>query len=383
MAWNDPGGGKDDDPWGGRRGEQGPPDLDEAFRKLQQQLAGMFGGGGGGGGGSRGGLPRLSGGVLLLLVAVLAVVYVISGIYTVDQQERGVVFRFGAVQDELREPGVQWYPRLIDRVVKVNVTQVRSSRHQALMLTEDENIVDVSVTVQYVVDDPVKFVVEVRSPEESLRQSTESALRHVIGSTTMDAAITEGRALIAVEVQRRLQSYMNRYGTGIAITKVNVDQSGPPAQVQAAFDDVQKAKEDEVRFKNLANAYAEGVIPTARGEAQKEIEQANAYRDRVVARARGEAERFNKLYTEYKRAPAVTRDRLYLDAMETVLQNSTKVLIDVDGGNNILYLPLDKIVQQSGASQAALPVNRDMVRDIANEVVRELQVRSSPRREAR
>lgn len=381
MAWNDPGGGKDDDPWGGRRGEQGPPDLDEAFRKLQQQLAGIFGSGGGGGGGR--GMPKVSANLLLLGVAALIALYGLAGIYTVDEQERGVVFRFGAVQKALRMPGVQWYPRFIDTVQLVNVTQVRSERHQALMLTQDENIVEVAMTVQYVVDDPIKFVVEVREPEASLRQAMESALRHVIGSTTMDDAITEGRAQIAIEVQDRLQSYLDRYGTGIRVRKVNIDQSGPPAQVQAAFDDVQKAKEDEVRFKNEANAYAESVIPNARGEARKQIEQANAYRDRVIARAEGEAQRFTKLLAEYRRAERVTRDRLYIDTMESVLEKSSKVLIDVKGGNNVLYLPLDKIVNQSGAVPSALPVDQSAVRSIANEVVRELQSRSSTPRKSR
>ncbi len=380
MAWNDPGGGKDDDPWGGRRGEQGPPDLDEAFRKLQRQLAGIFGSGGGGGGR---GLPRFSGNLLLIGGAALIVLYGLAGIYTVNEQERGVVFRFGAVQNELRMPGVQWYPRFIDVVELVNVTQVRAERHQALMLSQDENIVEVAMTVQYVVADPIKFVVEVREPEASLRQAMESALRHVIGSTTMNDAITEGRAQIAVEVQQRLQNYLDRYGTGIMVRKVNIDQSGPPAQVQDAFDDVQKAKEDEVRFRNEANAYAESVIPNARGEARKQIEQANAYRDRVVARAEGEAKRFSKLLAEYRRADRVTRDRLYIDAMESVLQNSSKVLIDIGGGNNVLYLPLDKIVNQGGSIPSTLPVDQNTARNIASEVVRELQSRSSTPRQGR
>jgi modulator of FtsH protease HflK len=365
MAWNEPGGGKD--PWG-NRGDQGPPDLDEAFRKLQAQLAGIFGGGGGGGGGA-GINPRLFG--LGLVVAL--VVYFLFGIYQIDQGERGVVFRFGAVQQEVVMPGLHWNPPIIDVVEKVNVTRVNSHSHQALMLTEDENIVDVALTVQYVVADPVAFLVNVRSPRESLTQATESALRHVVGSSIMDDVITAGREAIGIEVQERLQSYLDTYGTGIRLDKVNIDRSAPPSQVADAFNDVQKAREDEQRFINEANAYAESIIPEARGEAQQVIEEANGYRDRVVARAEGEADRFSKLLTEYRLASQVTRDRLYIDAMETVLSNSTKIMVAVEGGNNILYLPLDRLMQQSG--NAAPSLTRDSAGGIADAIVRELNER--------
>jgi modulator of FtsH protease HflK len=364
MAWNEPGGGKD--PWG-NRGDQGPPDLDEAFRKLQAQLAGIFGGGGGGGG--AGINPRLFG--LGLVVAL--VVYFLFGIYQIDQGERGVVFRFGAVQQEVVMPGLHWNPPIIDVVEKVNVTRVNSHSHQALMLTEDENIVDVALTVQYVVADPVAFLVNVRSPRESLSQATESALRHVVGSSIMDDVITAGREAIGIEVQERLQSYLDTYGTGIRLDKVNIDRSAPPSQVADAFNDVQKAREDEQRFINEANAYAESIIPEARGEAQKVIEEANGYRDRVVARAEGEADRFSKLLAEYRLASQVTRDRLYIDAMETVLSNTTKIMVAVEGGNNILYLPLDRLMQQSG--NAAPSLTRDSAGGIADAIVRELNER--------
>ena len=371
MAWNEPGGGGGDkDPWGSR-GDQGPPDLDEAFKKLQAQLAGIFGGGRGGGG--SGGGKALSAGALGLLLVLIAIGYGLFGLYQLDEQERGVVFRFGNVQQDVVAPGLHWNPPIIDVVEKVNVTRVNSHKHQALMLTEDENIVDVSLTVQYVVNDPRAYLVEVRNPQVSLNHATESALRHVVGSSSMDDVITSGRAAIAAEVQERLQTYLDTYGTGILVSKVNIDESAPPNQVRDAFNDVQKAKEDEQRVINEANAYAESIIPESRGEAQKQIEQANAYRDQVIARSEGEAQRFEKLLAEYQLAKDVTRKRLYIDAMESVLSRSSKIMVDVKGSNNIMYLPLDRMGQASsviggGASQ-------ESVRSIADAVLREVNDR--------
>ena len=365
MAWNEPGGG-DKDPWGSR-GDQGPPDLDEAFKKLQSQLAGIFGGGRGGGGTSAGFNSSLYG---LILVAV-AVIYGAFGLYQLDAQERGVVFRFGKVQEDVQLPGLHWNPPIVDVVEKVNVTRVNSENHQALMLTEDENIVDVSLTVQWVVNDPVAYLVNVKNPSVSLNHATESALRHVVGSSDMDQVITDGRAAIAQEVQERLQTYLDSYGTGILISKVNIDESAPPNQVRDAFNDVQKAKEDEQRTINDANAYAESIIPEARGEAQQQIERANAYRDQVIARSEGEAKRFEKLLFEYQLAEEVTRDRLYIDAMEAVLTNSSKIMIDIEGGNNLLYLPLDRLGQSSLPSG----VSQESVRGIADAILREVNDR--------
>lgn len=344
MAWDDSGRGRDKDPWG-TGGDQGPPDLDEALRKLQGQLSGIFGRGGGGGA-KRGGGINLS--VFGIVIAVLALGYGFWGLYQVDQQERGVVFRFGEVRDDVVLPGLHWNPPIIDRVERVNVTRVNDHEHQALMLTEDENIVDIGMTVQYVIDNPVDYLVKVKNPLVSIDHATESALRHVVGSSTMDLVITEGRAALGTEVQERLQDYLNVYETGILVSTVNIDESGPPQQVQEAFDDVQKAKEDEARYVNEANAYAEEIVPKARGDAQRQIEEASAYRDRVIARAEGEAERFSKLLEEYVLARDVTRDRLYIDAIESVLSQSTKVMVDVEGGNNMLYLPLDRIARSSG-----------------------------------
>jgi len=347
MAWNESGGG-DKDPWG-NRGDQGPPDLDEAIRKLQGQLSGLFSGGGSTGGSSSGGL---SAGSIGLLLVVLAGLYTFSGVYQVDEQERGVVFRFGKVMEQEITPGLHWNPPLIDQVELVNVTQVQSHSHQASMLTKDENIVDISLTVQWVIASAADYLINVRDPKKSLDQATESALRHVAGSSTMDQVITDGREAIAIEVQERLRSYLSMYGTGIDITKVNIDRSAPPVQVQEAFNDVQKAKEDQQKFINQATAYSQQIVPEARGKAQRQLEEAQAYRDRVIARSEGEAERFEKLLGEYRGAKQVTRDRLYIDALENVFKNASKVMVDVEGGNNMMYLPLDKLTQQSGGNNA-------------------------------
>ena len=368
MAWNEPGGG-DRDPWGGRGGDQGPPDLDEALKKLQGQLAGIFGGGGGSGGG---GGARPSAGLLGGIALLGLLLYGWSGTYIIDESERGVVFRFGKAREEVVMPGLRWNPPIVDEVTTVNVAQVREHEHTALMLTEDENIVDVSLTVQWVVDSAVDYVTKVKEPERSLDHATESALRHVAGSSAMDYVITEGRAAIGAEVQERLQSYLNLYGTGILVRTVNIKETGPPQQVKEAFDDVQKAKEDENRVINEANAYAESVLPEARGEAQKAIEQANAYRDQVIARSEGEADRFSKLLKEYALAKDVTRDRLYIDAIESVLARTSKVMVDVAGGNNMLYLPLDRMTRGNDSS------NQATIRQLADEIVRDRSDRSVP-----
>lgn len=346
MAWNDNDGRKRD-PWANQGGEKGPPDLDDAFRKLQGQLKGMFGGGGGGGSGSSGGGKgfRIRPMFILLLVAVLGIVWFAFGWYQVDAQERGVVFRFGKAQELVKDPGLNWNPPIIDKVEKVNITRVRSSQHEQDMLTEDENIIKINLVVQYVVEDAISNLVNIRDPEQSLEHATESALRHVVGSSNMDAVITEGREVLGDDVQVRLQSYLDRYLTGIRVRKVNIDSVGPPEEVQEAFDDVQKSKEDQIRTINLANAHAEQVVPEARGEAEKIIQSANAYRDQVIARAQGEADRFTKLLVEYQAAPEVTKDRLYITAMEEVMQSTAKVMVDIDGGNNLLLLPLDQQVR--------------------------------------
>ena len=366
MAWNESNGGNNPrDPWGG--GNQGPPDLDEALKKLQRQLGSLFGGGSSGGG-NKTGKP-------LLFVGFFSVIFVwaLSGFYQVDEQERAVVLRFGKYFDTV-QPGLQWNPPLVDSVIVVNTTKVRAASFREIMLTQDENIVEVKLSVQYVIDDPTKFVLEVRDPERSLQHAAQSALRHVVGDMPMDMVLTEGRAGIALDVQERLQNYIRLYGTGIRISKVNVDESNPPSQVQAAFDDVIKAREDEERVKNEAEAYANGIVPEARGQAQRQLEEADAYRQQVIANAEGEADRFNKLLQEFKKAPAVTRERLYIDAIEDVLSNTSKVMVDVEGGNNMIYLPLDKIAPAKLQNSRALDINSSNIRELTNAVTEQLRL---------
>ncbi|MEM7218098.1 MAG: FtsH protease activity modulator HflK [Pseudomonadota bacterium] len=364
MAWNEPGG--DKDPWSGRGGDQGPPDLDEAFKKLQSQLTGIFGGGGG----SRSGSSGPSAGMFAGLLVLALIVYAVGGFYMVDESERAVEFRFGKVKEEVSPPGLHWYPLFIDSVEIVNVAQVREHPHKALMLTEDENIVDVSLTVQWIINNAIDYVVKVKEPMISLDHATESALRHVVGSSEMDYVITEGRAAIGAEVQQRLQSYLDLYNTGIQVSSIQIKETGPPQQVKEAFDDVQKAKEDEARLINEADAYAEKVIPEARGQAQRQLEQANAYRDEVVARSEGEADRFTKLWREYSSAKKVTRDRLYIDAVESVLARSNKVMVDVEGGNNMLYLPLDRMGSRGPSGDLGQSQIRRMVEDEVRDLAR-------------
>jgi membrane protease subunit HflK len=373
MSWNEPGGGNNGprDPWGG--GNQGPPDLDEAFKKLQQSIAGLFGGGRRGGGGpGKGGASNALVGVVL--GGVLAV-WGLMGFYQLDEQERAVVLRFGEYHATLT-PGLQWNPPLIDEVITVNTTKVRAAGLREVMLTQDENIVEVSMSVQYVISDPRDFVLQVRDPEVSLQHAAQSALRHVVGDTTMDLVLTEGRAAIGFEVRDRLQQYLNDYTTGIQVSKINIDESKPPAQVQGAFDDVIKAREDEERVKNEAQSYANGIVPEARGGAQRMLEESNAYRDQVIARADGEAQRFNQLLAEYRKAPEVTRERLYIDSVQSVYANTNKVMVDVDGGNNVLYLPLDKMVPNVGQPRSnggRSGMSERNMREISDQVTEQLR----------
>jgi len=347
MSWNEPGGGNNRprDPWGGN--DQGPPDLDEALKKLQQRLNGLFGGRGGGSGGGAGGSGKLSGALLGVILAGAATVWGLLGFYQIDEQERAIVLRFGEYIGT-NQPGLQWNPPLIDEVIVVNTTKIRAAQVREVMLTQDENIVEVTMSLQYLIDDPQKFVLEVRDPEISLQHAAQSALRHVVGDSTMDLVLTEGRAALAIDVKDRLQNYLDNYGTGIRLSKVNIDEGKPPSQVQGAFDDVIKAREDEERVKNEAQSYANGIVPEARGRAQRVLEEASAYQEQVMAQAEGEASRFSQLLAEYRKAPEVTRERLYLDAMQDVMSNTNKVLVDVDGGNNVMYLPLDKLARPSG-----------------------------------
>ncbi|MFK8330949.1 FtsH protease activity modulator HflK [Pseudomonas sp. BJa5] len=374
MAWNEPGGNSNNqDPWGGRRGgdKKGPPDLDEAFRKLQDSLNGMFGSGkkrGGDSIGKGGGF-----GLLGVGLAVLAAIWLYSAVYVVDEQEQAVVLRFGKYYETVG-PGLNIYFPPIDRKYMENVTRERAYTKQGQMLTEDENIVEVPLTVQYKITNLQDFVLNVDQPEVSLQHATDSALRHVVGSTAMDKVLTEGREQMAVEIKERLQRFLDTYRTGITVTQVNVQSAAAPREVQEAFDDVIRAREDEQRARNQAESYANGVVPEARGQAQRIIEDANGYRDEVVSRAKGEADRFTKLVAEYRKAPEVTRQRLYLDTMQEVYSNTSKVLVSgKDGQSNLLYLPLDKMVEGSRTSSAPVSSVPVSVNDAANRAAADLQ----------
>ncbi len=346
MAWNEPDNDdRKDDPWNNRPSgnDQGPPDLENTFIS---KVSGLFGGrGSGGSGGRQGGEDTLSCGLVVGVLIILAIIWVGAGFYTVDEQERGVVLRFGVAQEAVVLPGLHWNPPLVDEVTLINVTRVYDRDFSNTMLTEDDNIIDITMSVQYVITNARNYFLEVEDPEISLQHAAESAIRHVVGSSTMDNAITTGREQIAQDTMVRLQDYLDLYGTGITVRQVNIDQSLPPQQVRDAFDDVIKADEDNESYQNEARAYANTVIPEARGNALRQMADANAYKEQVIAQAEGQAQRFEQLLVEYQRAPEVTRDRLYIDALQTVLSNVSKVMIDTDGsGNNMMVLPLDQII---------------------------------------
>ncbi|HEX4940129.1 MAG TPA: FtsH protease activity modulator HflK [Candidatus Kapabacteria bacterium] len=349
MAWNEPGGGRNNqDPWRGRDGRGGSSDLDDVLKKLQDRFGGMFGGSGD---------DNSSLGLIGLILGILVIVWGVAGFYRVEQAEQAVVLRFGKYHDMV-SAGLHWNPWGIDSVMKVDTSQLNSMPVRATMLTEDQNIVDIDLQVQYRVNDAQAYFLDSSDPIAALRNSVESALRHVVGGSEMDRVLTDGREAIAVEVDKRLQEYLDRYKTGLVVEKINVEDAHPPKDVKDAFDDVIKAKEDEERVKNEAQAYANQVVPEARGKAQRMIEEANAYKSEVVERAAGEAARFEQMYAQYKKAPEVTRRRLYIETMEQVMGNSTKVMVDTEGGNNLLYLPLDKMLQ--GAAPLVAPVPADM-----------------------
>ncbi len=350
MAWNEPGGNSNNqDPWGDRkRGgqKQGPPDLDEALRKLQDNLKSLFGGPKKPGSKSSGG----GFGLVAVVLAVLAAMWLYTAVYSLDEQEQAVILRLGKYHETVG-PGLNIYFPPMDRKYEQNVTRERAYTRQGPMLTEDENIIEVPLTVQYKISSLEDYVLNVDEPEVSLQQATESALRHVVGSTAMDQVLTEGREVLAVEVKERLQRFVDTYRTGITVTQVNVQNAQAPREVQESFDDVIRAREDEQREKNQAETYANGVIPEARGQAQRLREEANGYRDETISRAEGEADRFTKLVTEYRKAPEVTRQRLYLETMQEVLSNTSKVLLTGDKGqNSMLYLPLDKMLEGRNAA---------------------------------
>ncbi|MBQ0746942.1 MAG: FtsH protease activity modulator HflK [Marinobacter sp.] len=388
MAWNEPGGNRNDnDPWGnggGRRGnDQGPPDLDEALKKGLDKLNKMLGGKGkksSGDGGNSGGGSGAAGsfGAVLALAAILVVGYVIfQSFYTVNEQERAVVLRFGEYS-KTESPGLRFKVPLIDDVTKVLVTSVRTAQSSGQMLTQDENLVTVDLQVQYRVGDARDYVLNVRDSNQALEFATDSALRHEVGSSSLDDVLTEGRAELAVRVEQRLQGFLQEYGTGLEIVRVNVESTQPPPAVQDAFREVQRAREDEQRVKEEAETYRNKVVPEARGQAQRMIEEASAYKEEVIERARGETARFLELLAVYQMAPVVTRERMYLQTLETVLSNSSKILVDTESSGNMMYLPLDRLTQgtmsRSGSQSSGSDGQMD-IQSVTDQVIQEIRTR--------
>ena len=364
MAWNEPGKSGDKDPWGQRRKpDAGGPDLDRIVKNLQQKFAGLFGGGGGAG-------PASGFGVGLIVVVALAI-WALTGFYVINQGERGVVLRFGK-ETEIADAGLHWHlPYPIEKVEKVNVEKVstieigyRSNPRgggkskvpkEALMLTEDENIIDIEFALQYRVNNAADYVFNVRDPETTIGQATESAVREVIGRSTLDY-VFENRKNVEDNVKQLLQSILDNYRVGVSIQAVEMQRAQPPEEVKPAFDDAVKAREDRERLKNEAEAYANDVIPRARGAAARMLQEAEGYKASVIARADGDARRFTQIAAEYVKAPNVTRERLYLETMEQVLSNTTKIFVDQKAGNNLIYLPLDKLLPAGVPSGTPTPL---------------------------
>jgi modulator of FtsH protease HflK len=366
MGLNDP-------QWGRKKGNSGPPDLDQLWRNFNKKLNNLFkrkGNGGSGAGGGEGGSggPRRYGGSIGLLIGLLLLLWIGSGFYIVNEGQRGIVLRFGKYV-ESTQAGLRWHlPYPIEIVEAVNVSQVRTVEigyrnnvrskvlKESLMLTDDENIIDIQFAVQYILKNPEEFLFTNREPENAVLQAAETAIREIIGKSKMDFVLYEGREQVAAKATELMQTILDRYKIGIAISKVTMQNAQPPEQVQAAFDDAVKAGQDRERQKNEGQAYANDVIPKAKGNAARLLEESEGYKQRVIASSEGEASRFKQVLVEYSKAPTVTRDRLYIDMMQQVLSNTSKIMVDQKGGNNLLYLPLDKLIQTSGPSAPAGPV---------------------------
>lgn len=355
----------------GQRNNEGPPDLDEVFRDLSKKINNLFGGSGGGSNTPSKNVDF----PILPIIGLIALVWLATGFYIVDQGSRGVVLRFGQ-HVETTLPGPRWHiPFPVESVENVNLEQVRtievgyrsaeggSTRskepRESLMLTDDENIIDLQFAVQYNLKDVEDFQFKNRSTEDGVRGVAETAIREIVGKSRMDFALYEGREEIAVRAKKLMQEVLDRYDSGINVVNVTMQNAQPPEQVQAAFDDAVKAKQDLERQKNEGQAYANDVIPKARGTASRLAEEAAGYKLRVENEAKGNANRFDQVLTQYNKAPEVTRQRLYIDAQEQILSNTSKVLVDQKGGNSLLYLPLDKLMERSGVgSQTAAPATK-------------------------
>ncbi len=381
MGLNDP-------QWGKNKGDSGPPDLDEVLRNVNKKINNIFGAKEGkGGGGSRGKEPRQhSRGSIILILGLLLVVWLASGFYIVNEGQRGVVLRFGAYVDTT-PAGLRWHlPFPIEQVELVNVSQVRTVEigyrnnvrskvlRESLMLTDDENIIDIQFAVQYILNNPEKFLFNNRHPDDSVLQAAETAIRQIIGKSKMDFVLYEGREQVASAATVLMQEILDRYEIGIAISRVTMQNAQPPEQVQAAFDDAVKAGQDRERQKNEGQAYANDVIPRARGNAARLIEESEGYRERVIASAVGDASRFVQIEEEYGKAPVVTRERLYLDMMQQVLSNTSKIMVDQQSGGNLLYLPLDKLMGATGS--APMPPIANIQPSVVQEATPDSSIRS-------
>ncbi|WP_047249709.1 FtsH protease activity modulator HflK [Chromobacterium subtsugae] len=359
------------DPNRGRNGQNGPPDLDEVFRNLNQKLARLLGAKPSAGRPGGAGAPPSYKGGALAVVGVLAALWLASGFYVVDAREEGVVLRLGSF-NRLTEPGLQWHaPYPFEKVEIVNLTELRSVEvgyrgsaqnrvpEESLMLTADQNIIDVQLSVQYDIKDARAFLfnnaARERDAKDIVKQAAETAIREVVGRNKVDFVLNEGRAQIAAEARKVIQDVLDRYAVGIRIAKVNINDVQPPQAVLAAFDDAVKAGQDKDKLLNEGMAYANEVVPKAKGMAARLQQEAEGYQQQVVARAQGDAERFKQVLSEYNKAPKVMRERMYLDMMQQIMNSSSKVLVDQKGGNNLLYLPLDKLMQMSAPASPAAP----------------------------
>ncbi len=387
------------DPQWGKRGNDGPPDLDELLRNLNAKLNGLFGRKGGGQPPVRGndGGPKVSSGGAWLLIGLVFLIWLASGFYIVDASNRGVVLRFGKFH-ETTQPGPRWHlPYPIETVEIVNLSQVRTVEvgyrttvkskvlKESLMLTDDENIIDIQFAVQYILKSPEDFLFNNRDTDDSVLQAAETSVREIVGKSKMDFVLYEGREQVAAQATKLMQEILDRYKTGILVSKVTMQNAQPPEQVQAAFDDAVKAGQDRERLKNEGQAYANDVIPKAKGAAARLIEEASGYRQRVVANSEGEAARFEQVLVEYQKAPNVTRERLYLETMQQVLESTSKIIVDQKAGGSLLYLPLDKIMQGNPpATQGAAQPRAEAPADpAAAQVQRSREAFRSREREAR
>lgn len=354
MPWNEPGGNKQD-PWTGKKRGSGGNDPEEILRKLNQKLNSLFGSGRGG---DNGGNNNSAG--LILLVVILLAVWLFSGFYTVDARQQALVLRFGAYQ-ETTGAGLHWrFPSPIESIEILDVEQNRTAQDRSTMLTKDENIVDIAVSVQYKIRDAQAYAFNVKDADSSqdqtlgtIYQVMRGATREVIGRNDMDFILREGREQIAIDVEALMQEVLDSYKVGLQIIKVNLTYAEAPTEVKEAFDEANRAREDANRFRNEADTYTKRIVPEARGQAARLLEEANAYKQETIARAEGDAARFTQLAAEYRQAPEVTRERLYLDTMETVLQGSRKILLDADNSNNMMYLPLDQLTASTASSSAS------------------------------